>query len=211
METFLIADDHPLFREALVAALQPLFENATFIEAGNFFSTLEAIEQNNTISMVLLDLNMPGSENFYGLIRLAKEFPDLAIVVVSASETPDVIAGALGFGAQGFIPKSTATNVIAKAIHSVLMGNRWFPKDVEINLNQVGSELQSIAEKIADLTPKQYEVLKFLQMGHLNKQIAFELQVTEATVKAHISAILKKFEVNTRTQAVLMAKKLQLN
>lgn len=209
MPKFLVADDHPLFREALRGALTPLFEDVQFAESDSLESTLLALENHKDIDLVLLDLNMPGCENFYGLIRVSEDFPQVPVAVVSASDSIQVVSQVMSFGAQGFIPKSTPTAEIAEAIKIIIGGDSWLPEHLRVNLDEVTAEQLSIAQKVAELTPKQFQVLKLLQDGMLNKQIAYDLNVTEATVKAHISAIFRKFEVNTRTQAVLLVEKLQ--
>ncbi len=209
MEKFLIADDHPLFREALKGALEPLFPTAQFEESDSLESTLVILEENTDTSLILLDLNMPGCENFYGLLRVTSDFPSIPVVVISASDSVAVISHAMGMGASGFIPKSSSTMTIATAINSVVAGDTWLPEGIQNSIDEVSNEQLEIANKIATLTPKQFQVLKYLQSGKLNKQIAYDMNVTEATIKAHISAIFKKFDVNTRTQAVLLVEKLQ--
>lgn len=209
MEKFLIADDHPLFREALKGALEPLFNNAKFVESDSLESTLSTLESNPDISLILLDLNMPGCENFYGLLRVTGDFPNTPAVVISASDSGAVISHAMGMGASAFIPKSSATMTIAEAIKTVMSGEKWLPVGAQDGIDAISEEQLDIAKKIATLTPKQFQVLKYLQSGKLNKQIAYDMNVTEATIKAHISAIFKKFNVNTRTQAVLLVEKLQ--
>lgn len=209
MSKFLIADDHPLFREALTGALQPRFDDLEIVESDSLETTLAALQQSDDIDLILLDLTMPGCENFLGVIKVLQEYPEVPIAVVSASDSLAVISQVLTFGARAFIPKSTASQQIADAIDLVLKGERWIPEGIEANLVAVTHEQQAIAEKVSQLTPKQLQVLTLLQGGLLNKQIAYDLNVTEATVKAHISAIFKKFEVNTRTQAVLLVEKLQ--
>lgn len=209
MPKFLVADDHPLFRQAMIGALKPNFGSVTILESDSLDTTLAALQDNSDINLILLDLNMPGCENFYGVIRVTSDFPDIPVVVVSASDSIEVISQVVGFGAKAFISKSSPSALIASAIEQVLQGNVWLPEGVSEKLARVSDESHDIALKVAELTPKQFQVLKLLQDGMLNKQIAYELNVTEATVKAHISAIFRKFGVNTRTQAVLLVEKLQ--
>lgn len=209
MAKFLIADDHPLFREALIGALTPLFDPITIVQSDSLDTTLSALESNADIDLILLDLNMPGCESFYGVIRVSQDYPNIPLAVVSANDSIDVVSQVMGFGSRGFIPKSTASAEIAQAIDIILNGSTWLPEGVEEKLGGVSDEQMVIADKVAELTPKQFQVLKLLQDGLLNKQIAYDLNVTEATVKAHISAIFRKFGVNTRTQAVLLVEKLQ--
>ncbi|WJG11133.1 response regulator transcription factor [Aliiglaciecola sp. LCG003] len=209
MVKILIADDHPLFREALSGALEPFFEGAEVIESDNLESTLSMLEMHSDINLVLLDLNMPGCENYYGLIRVTEDFPEVPVVVISASDSAHTISQTIGLGAKAFISKASVVATISDAIQTVLDGGTWVPLDLKDKIDSISQEQRDSANKVALLTPKQFQVLKFLQAGQLNKQIAYELGVTEATIKAHISAIFKKLEVNTRTQAVLLVEKLQ--
>jgi DNA-binding NarL/FixJ family response regulator len=209
MVNFLIADDHPLFREALRATLQSRFEGADFVESDNLESTLAAILNNKKLNLVLLDLNMPGCEHFYGLIRVRECFPELPIIVISASDSATTISKSIAYGAKGFVSKAAAVDTLEVAIQKVLDGEVWIPEELKDRVDNISQEQLDIAAKVAELTPKQFQVLNFLQDGQLNKQIAFEMDVTEATVKAHISAIFKKLGVNTRTQAALLVDKLQ--
>ena len=206
---FLIADDHSLYREALISALQPLFENVDIIQSDGLDSTLEALQQHSDFDLVLLDLNMPGCDSFYGLIRVSQDFPKVAVAVVSASDSVEVVCKVMNLGAKGFIPKSTPTIVIAEALKQIMDGKNWFPEDMQTDIEDYVPAID-IAKLVGELTPKQFRVLRLLQNGLLNKQIAFDLSITEATVKAHISAIFRKFNVNTRTRAVLMLKYLDI-
>ena len=209
MAKFLIADDHPLFREALSGALNLHFQNPTIVQSESLDTTLEVLSNNDDIDIVLLDLNMPGCENFYGLFRVKQDYPSLPVAVVSASDSVKVISQVMKFGAKGFIPKTTHSDLIAVAIREIMAGNEWLPEGIKEQLDDVPNEQMDVALKVSELTPKQFQVLQYLQQGKLNKQIAYDMHVTEATVKAHISAILRKFEVNTRTQAVLLVEQLQ--
>ncbi|MDO6839310.1 response regulator transcription factor [Paraglaciecola chathamensis] len=210
MAKFLIADDHPLFREALVGALQPLFEEVEILQSDSLDSTLNSLDENPDIDLILLDLHMPGCENFYGLIRVTQDYPEIPVAVVSASDSIDIVSYVMSFGAKGFVPKSSPTPMIAEALRSIMNGEVWLTDDLKAQIAEIDSDEINLAQKIAELTPKQFQVLKLIHDGLLNKQIAHELNVTEATVKAHISAVFRKLEVNTRTQAVLLLKKLNL-
>lgn len=209
MAKFLVADDHPLYREALISALKPLFSNFEIVQADSLDSMLEALKHNSNIDLVLLDLNMPGCENFYGLIRVTEDFPKVPIAVVSASDSVEVVSKVVSLGAKGFISKATTTDTIAVALKQIMEGNNWLPEGMQHSLVDDIS-IKNIAKLVRELTPKQFEVLKLLQNGLLNKQIAFDLNITEATVKAHISAVFRKLKVNTRTQAVLLLKDLDI-
>ncbi len=211
MTRILVADDHPLFREALSGALEPYFENAQIIQAGSLDDALEKLNEFDGVELVLLDLNMPGGEYFNGLITLREQYPNIPIGVVSGSDTVEVVAQVMSLGAQGFIPKVSETREIAQAIVDIIGGKKWLPEGMEEELEKVDDELKVLLQRFRELTPKQIQVLSYLRAGLMNKQIAHEMNVKEATIKAHISAILRKLEINTRTQAVLLMDKLQLS
>lgn len=211
MYKFLIADDHPLFRDALKGAVTSCFDGAKFLDSDCLDSTISALRKNRNISMLILDLHMPGCDNFYGLLRVREVFPDLPIAVLSASDSPETVAQVMEFGASGFIPKTTPTHVIGEALKAILDGQVWLPEELEQAISEVDREAKDIAVKLRELTPKQFQVLKLLKDGLMNKQIADNLSVTEATVKAHIGVIFKKLDVKTRTQIVLAVEKLQLS
>jgi DNA-binding NarL/FixJ family response regulator len=210
MSTFLIADDHPLFREALQAALSPFFDDMIIIEADTLPSTLKAIKNNPAIDLILLDLNMPGSDNYYGLTSVIDKSPNTPIIVVSASDNEESVNIAMHYGARGYVPKTYNSRKIAHAIMTVLEGGKFIPEKYIDKIGINAPDLITSIELVKGLTPKQLRVLKCLKEGKMNKQIAEELFVTEATVKAHISAIFKKFNVTSRTQVVLLVDKIDL-
>ena len=210
MSQFLIADDHPLFREALKGALSAKFEGLEVFESSDFDSTLQVLSEQEDLDILLLDLHMPGNGDLYGLIHIREEYPSLPIAVVSGSEDVNIVSKVMGYGAMGFIPKSSSSDDIANAINQILEGDTWLPKELKNKVAEIEGEDREIAAQVASLTPQQYRVLQYLHEGLLNKQIAYELHISEATVKAHITAIFRKLGVYNRTQAVLIAAKLQL-
>lgn len=202
----IIADDHPLFRAAMRQAVDRVCPGCTVVEAEDLASLQAVTESNADADLLLLDLHMPGVQGFSGLVYARSHQPTLPVVVVSALEDSWVVERARAHGAAGFIPKSSPVRVIAEAMQRVLDGERWFPPGSEES--ELDREESDVAERIAKLTPQQFRVLMLLQEGLLNKQIAYEMQVSEATVKAHVTAIMKKLEVGNRTQAVLLASRL---
>ena len=210
MSQFLIADDHPLFREALKGALSVKFEGLEVFESSDFDSTLQVLSEQEALDILLLDLHMPGNGDLYGLIRIREEYPSLPIAVVSGSEDANIVSKVMGYGAMGFIPKSSSSDDIANAINQILEGDTWLPVELKNKVAEIESEDREIAAQVASLTPQQYRVLQYLHEGLLNKQIAYELHISEATIKAHITAIFRKLGVYNRTQAVLIAAKLKL-
>jgi DNA-binding NarL/FixJ family response regulator len=204
----LIADDHPLFRGALREAVNGVFDRADVAEAGTFEEVTEFLERGGgEVDLILLDLSMPGVRGFSGLMYLRAQYPSLPVVVVSANDDPAVIRRCMEFGASGFIPKTLGIEALRAAVARVLQGEVWTPPDVDLT-RQSEAESAAIA-RLATLTPQQVRVLMMLSGGLLNKQIAYELGVSEATVKAHVSAILQKLGVESRTQAVIAAGKIE--
>ncbi len=204
----LIADDHPLFRGALREAVTGLFDRAEIAEAGTFEEVSEVLDRGGDIDLILLDLSMPGVRGFSGLMYLRAQYPSLPIVVVSANDDPAVIRRCMEFGASGFIPKTLGIEALRAAISRVLQGEVWTPPDVDLT-RQSDAETAALIARLSTLTPQQVRVLMMLSGGLLNKQIAYELGVSEATVKAHVSAILQKLGVESRTQAVIAAGKIE--
>lgn len=208
LHRLLIADDHPLFRGALREAVNGLFDRVDVAEAGAFEEVVDRLERGGEMDLVLLDLRMPGVRGFSGLMYLRAQYPSLPIVVVSANDDPAVIRRCMEFGAAGFLPKTLGVDALRRAIARVLKGEVWTPPDVDLS---AGSDAESAAmiRRLSTLTPQQVRVLMMLSGGLLNKQIAYELGVSEATVKAHVSAILQKLGVESRTQAVIAAGKIE--
>jgi DNA-binding NarL/FixJ family response regulator len=210
-ETVIVADDHPLFRAAIRQALTTEGGATQFLEASSFESLQSLVDEQHEVDLVLLDLHMPGVSGFAGLVYLCKRYPSVPVVIISANEDPLVIQRALEHGAAGFIPKSSSMERIKEAIASVLMGEIWAPPQTgRARPGQNPSEME-LAERMAQLTPQQFKVLMMMSQGLLNKQIGYELNVSEATVKAHVTAIMSKLGVNNRTQAVLAAERLSVN
>lgn len=207
-QKIIIADDHPLFRAALKQAVTQAVPGVEIVEADSLEAVQAAVDNHSDADLVLLDLHMPGTNGFTGLVFLRGQNPGIPVVVVSGSEDASVMKRALDYGASGFIPKSSPLEVIAEAIGAVLEGEEWLPEEVADSLHDVTEEDQQFAANLASLTPQQFRVLTMLTEGLLNKQIAYELNVSEATIKAHVTAILRKLGVHSRTQAVIAAQRL---
>src|SRR5499426_3317508 len=204
---FIIVDDHPLFRGALSQALQASFENAQVQEAGSLDELTDRLAAGGEIDLVLLDLTMPGVHGVSGLLYLRAQHPEVPVAIVSASDDAGTIRHCLDCGASGFIPKSQPVERIREAIRSIMKGEIWLPPDVDLTSAPVG-ESAELVSRLSTLTPQQVRVLMMLGEGLLNKQIAFKLGVSEATIKAHVSAILQKLGVDSRTQAVIAITKI---
>jgi len=201
-----IVDDHPLFRNALKQALVAAFPGMTIEEAGNLDQVNAILEKDNDYDLVCLDLKMPGVQGFSGLVYLRAQFPAVPIVVVSGSEEASIVRRALELGASGFIPKSTPSDTMRHAFESILSGDIYAPATPEPTPQD--READDLARRLTTLTPQQVRVLMMLREGLLNKQIAYQLGVSEATIKAHVSAILAKLNVDSRTQAVIAASRI---
>ncbi len=204
----IIADDHPLFRAALKQAVTQAVPGVEVVEADSLTAVQGAAEQHADADLILLDIHMPGAQGFSGLVFLRGQHPSIPVIVVSGSEEIHVMKRAMDYGASGFIPKSAPLETIAEAISQVLQGEEWLPEDISDSMDELPEEDYNFAAAIASLTPQQFRVLTMLTEGLLNKQIAYELNVSEATIKAHVTAILRKLGVHSRTQAVIAAQRL---
>ncbi|MFC3609524.1 response regulator transcription factor ErdR [Stutzerimonas tarimensis] len=205
----LIADDHPLFRSALQQALTVgLGSEANLSEAASIAELESRLAELADLDLVLLDLNMPGAYGFSGLVLLRGQYPHIPVVMVSAQEEPSVVARAKEFGASGFIPKSSSLETIQEAVRAVLDGDLWWPTEI-LDGAQVSDEAKVVSAGLSSLTPQQFRVLTMVCDGLLNKQIAYELNVSEATIKAHVTAIFRKLGVRTRTQAALLLQQME--
>ena len=205
--TIIIADDHPLFRGAMRQALEGIGENIEILEAGDLEGARKKAGAHSEADLILLDLTMPGVSGLSGLIAFRAEFPSLPVVVVSASDDPPTMRRALELGASGFISKSASIDQIRQGVRTVLAGGIWTPPDVDLG-SEHDPEIAGLIARIQTLTPQQGRVLGMLAEGLLNKQIAYELGVSEATIKAHVSAVLQKLGVDSRTQAVIQLSKI---
>ncbi|MFV8780946.1 response regulator transcription factor [Microbulbifer sp. SA54] len=198
----LIADDHPLYRDALVTTLSSHFPNSDLLQSEDLDSTLARLADTE-VDLLLLDLNMPGSEGFSGLARIRNDYPAVPVVVVSGSDRHAVIQQAASLGASGFLSKTARPDEILQCIESVLAGEQWFSAEA------LEAESESaLAEKLGQLTPQQLKIFQMIAQGMLNKQIAFDLDITEPTVKSHVTAILRKLELRDRKQLIREAQAL---
>lgn len=208
MARAIIADDHPLFRAALKQALEQTL-STDIEEAASFEQLLELLKQQAHVELVLLDLSMPGNKGLAGLTSLRSRYPDILVVIVSANEQISVIQQAMAYGASAYIPKSMPLAELQRAVHAVLAGDTWLPEHLIDTLHQLPpSTAHEFANRLEQLTPQQYRVLECLADGLLNKQIAYELNVQETTIKQHVSAILRKLDVLNRTQAGVLFKQM---
>lgn len=219
MKKCIVADDHPLYRSAIIQVLQNQSDASDagkdaleILEAEDILSLQHVLSDNQDADLILLDLHMPGAYGFGALAFVHGLCPDIPVLVVSANEKPEIIQKAINYGARGFLPKSSAMETIHQAIDQVVAGHQWLPPSVTFdatNDDAIDDE-HNIMSAISTLTPQQYLVLTMVAQGLLNKQIAYELEVTEATVKAHLTAIFRKLNVRSRTQAVLAVSALHL-
>ncbi|TBR35861.1 MULTISPECIES: response regulator transcription factor [Dyella] len=212
MPDVLIADDHPLFRDALERAVLTALPGATVHCADSVHSLLGMVEQFPEADLLLLDLHMPGARGYSALAHIRGQYPGLPTIVVSGHEEAHVARRALAHGALAYIPKSSSGEEIVQAIRTVLDGDVWLPHQL---LGDGNTELKpdeaEIASRVASLTPQQFRVLTMIAEGLLNKQIAYDLGVSEATVKAHMTSIMRKLGVNNRTQVALAASQLAVD
>ncbi len=204
----IIADDHPLFRQALINILTPNFDNVSLFEAETISELDKLLSEHDDADLLLLDLNIPKAHGFNTLISIRNCFPKMGIIVISGQEDKVTVSKSMSFGAVGFIPKSTSAAMMLEAIQGVLAGKLWLPEGCS-NVEAVVAD--SMSSKIMSLSPRQHRILMMFADGMLNKQIAYDLGLSEATIKAHASAIFLKLGVHTRTQAVIAMSHLQLD
>lgn len=212
MSHLLIADDHPLYRIALVQAVRGVVPGARVDEADSLAATRLALQATPGIDLVLLDLHMPDSFGLMGLAALRAEFPAVAVAMISAHDDPVTIRRALAHGAAGFIPKSVGLAELQAALRAVLACETWMPEAMRRTLEEhpAAAEERALALRLGSLTPQQFRVLERIGEGRLNKQIAGELGIQERTVKAHVSVIFEKLGVRNRTQAGVLLRRLEI-
>ena len=208
---FIVADDHPLFREALIHAIGNCVQGADILEADSLDSLQRVVESNPDADLLFLDLSMPGVSGFSALAYIRSNHETLPTVIVSAMDDPAVIRRSIQHGASGFIPKSASIGIIEAGIQAVLQGEVWLPDGINLHDTRLDHDEAGIAASMSSLTPHQFRVLMMLGEGLLNKQIAYQLGVSEATIKAHVTAILRKLDVTNRTQAVLAVQRLAIS
>lgn len=207
---FLIIDDHPLFREALHSAVELAYPGSDTLDAASLEDACNLLEADEGFDMALLDLSIPGVKGMEGLLHLRTHYPRLPVVVVSGTEDAPIVAQVMAYGAAGFIPKSSRKTTLADAIQQIMNGATYLPETYgDAEGEALDDQTREMIERVSSLTPQQIRVLQMICNGLLNKQIAFELQVGETTVKAHVSEILRKLGVSSRTQAVIEVKKLE--
>ncbi len=202
----LIADDHPLMRSALRQAVSQAFAGVEIGEAARYEQLRRLLIDEAEPDLVLLDLHMPGTSGFIGLMMLRSEYPALPVIVVSAAEDPATMRRSIDYGASGFVPKSAPISKVAEAINAVLDGQIWTPAAAGMGENGDGE----LADRVVNLTPQQLRVLAGMAEGKLNKQIAYEMTIAEQTVKDHVTVILRKLGALNRTQAAIIASQLSL-
>jgi DNA-binding NarL/FixJ family response regulator len=209
MLRFLIIDDHPLFREALRSALRLVYPEADMVDAHRIEEAFVILDRKEVFDLALLDLSMPDVQGFEGLLQIRTRYPRLPVVVVSGHEDPRIVSEALSYGAAGFIPKSARKDDLAAAVREVMDGAVYVPAGLaQPAANADCDDRAELMRRLSTLTPQQLRVLRMLRQGMLNKQIAYEMQVGETTVKAHVSEILRKLGVYSRTQAVIEVSRL---
>ncbi len=206
----LIADDHPLFREAITSVIESGFAGSEVLETADLDSALALTREHDDLDLILLDLNMPGMHGLNGLISLRNEAPTIPVVIVSAEEDKQIVLQAITYGAIGFITKSSPRAQMTDAIQQILNGNVYLPSDIirtgkESHRRHRQEDNPISPELLNSLTRRQLLVLERMSKGESNKQIAYNLNIAETTVKAHVSAILRKLGVHNRVQAILSA------
>ena len=209
MTRFLIVEDHPLFREALEGALQMVTPDAEILQAISVDGALEQLSAGTELDLLLLDLSMPGTTGLSGIVRIRKAFPKVPVVIVSGHQDPRIISSALSLGVAGYIFKSSSKQELARLIGEALQGRVCLPDAYRaLRPQRAPSPAHDLLKRLHDLTPQQLRVLEMLKRGLQNKQIAYELKISETTVKVHVSDILRKLNVVSRTKAIVEMSKI---
>jgi DNA-binding NarL/FixJ family response regulator len=210
MTSFLIIDDHPLFREALGNAVRLAHPDAVIFEAMSIDEALQVLAAEPGIDLALLDLSLPDADGFSGFLRLRETYPRLPVAIVSSDEDQHIVREALSLGAAGYLPKSTSKRELTQAIERVLSGSISVPRDFVPSAKRGSASVEALQTRVRELTPQQLRVLDLIRRGYQNKQIAFELQLAESTVKAHVTEILRKLKLFSRNKAVIEISKIDL-
>lgn len=213
MTRFLIVEDHPLFREALESAVCLANPEAEIFQATSIDEAIHVLTSTHQIDLVLLDLSMPGTTGLSGVMRVRKAFPKTPIVIVSGYEDLQIVRSVLAIGVSGYIPKSTSRRELANAIGEVLRGTIYLPRHYRdaARTRRPKVDNRDLLKRLHDLTPQQLRVLDMLRKGLQNKQIAYELKICETTVKVHVSDILRKLNVFSRTNAIIEIAKIDFS
>jgi DNA-binding NarL/FixJ family response regulator len=217
MYTLMVADDHPLFRDAISAVITTGLASSRLLEAASLAQALALAEENQEVDLLLLDLSLPDAEGLSGLQTLRQRFPGLAVAIVSAQQERRLVLDAITMGAVGYIPKSTPRQTLLAAIGQILEGQVYLPPDIMrpspnmLPEPAVPSPDTLLRQRLACLTAKQLDVLSCMTTGISNKLIARELNIAETTVKTHVSAILRKLDAASRVQAIVMAAEADLS
>ncbi len=212
MYQILVADDHPMIREAIASAIKGAFDGAEIAETEDLQGALSYAEENPDTDLILLDLNMPGMDGLNGIITLRTTYPDIPVVILSAEEDKNVVLKSVTYGAVGFITKSMPREKITEAISQILDGQIYLPPDIirrsgeQANGAVAGTGNRVDSELISTFTRRQLLVFEHMAKGQSNKEIGYELNIAETTVKAHVSAILRKLKVHSRLKAILCAR-----
>lgn len=200
----LVVDDHPLFCEALKLTLSSVDPEMPVHTAETLQGGIEQVAKRGAPRIIVLDLNLPDVTGFDGIVRLRQAATPAPVMVVSSLTDPDVVSSALRAGAQGYVPKHAPRATFRAALDAIGSGERFLPAELD-EAAAVRNQGDDAISRLATLTPQQSRILDLIRAGMLNKQIAYELSIAETTVKAHVTAIMRKLNVRSRTQAVLVA------
>ncbi len=213
LRSLLLIDDHPLFCDALAMTMQAAFSLHVIAKAHSLEQGLDRMRKGFEPDAIVLDLNLPDVSGVEGLVRLRNFSPSTPVMVVSALSGNQVISGVIAAGAAGFIPKDAARDTLVRAVRKIWAGEIFTPESYsapeEDETESAPTDI--IVSRLSSLTPQQLRILELVCDGKLNKQIAYDLSIAETTVKAHVTAILRKLGVQRRTQAMLLANRVQFS
>lgn len=213
IRSILVIDDHPLYCDALASTLEQIFHAKTVKKANSLTEGLKLATARFSPDLVILDLNLPDVSGLSGFLRLKDKMPDVPVLVISAESSNEIIQSLIYAGAAGFVPKEASHTVLHQALEDVSNGRRFLPPGYNKTAQPSRREMtrHEIAQKISELTPQQSRIIRLICAGKPNKLIAYEMSLAEATVKAHITALLRKLGVQNRTQAAVLVRSVRLD
>ncbi|APG89081.1 glycerol metabolism activator (plasmid) [Sinorhizobium americanum CCGM7] len=212
IKSALVIDDHPLYCDALAATMESAFNTRRIRMATSLAEALQQLRLRFSPDLIMLDLNLPDASGLSAFLKIKEKTPEIPVIVISAMTSQGIIQSALSAGAAGFIPKDIGRESFYKAMHDIWNGKTYVPPGYTMPSRTPASDLslEAISRKIAHLSHQQTRILGLICEGMPNKLIAYELQLAEATVKAHITALLRRLGVHNRTQAAMLVREVSI-
>ncbi|WP_454289395.1 response regulator [Rhizobium arsenicireducens] len=212
IKSALVIDDHPLYCDALATTMESIFNTRRIRTATSLGEALQQLRMRFSPDLIMLDLNLPDASGLSGFLKIKEKMPDIPVIVISAITTEGIVQSVLAAGAAGFIPKDTGRQTFQDAMRDIWNGKTYVPPGYTLRTRAQAKDrsAESISLKIAHLSQQQTRILGLICEGMPNKLIAYEMQLAEATVKAHITALLRRLGVHNRTQAAMLVREVSI-